>query len=279
MRKNFALLGATLAVCLVAGPAWAGDKLAGDTDVGNSFKLASLALEKTDAVAAPEAIKKTETEKKASRPANIVKKKRVKKRVPERLFAKIDLTTQTMQVMVDGKLMHSWQISSGRKGFHTPRGSYKPYYMNTMHYSKKYDNAPMPHSVFYSGGFAVHATSSVNRLGSPASHGCTRLAPANAKKFFNLVLKYKKAGTRIKIVGSTPATRSFKKRYAKAPRAKRYNSWDNFTGYGGNYVGYSVRSRPASAVRRIRIGRPATVKRAPTSLRKTSQGRIFEWEY
>ncbi len=265
MRKNFALLGATLVVCLVVRPA-----MAEEADIGQSYKLAALADQKIDTMAASETSAATMAKPAAQR-AKIAKKKPVKKRIPERLVAKINLSSQTMNVMVDGKLKHSWKISSGAKGFHTPTGSYKPYYMTSMHYSKKYDNAPMPHSVFYSGGFAVHATNSVRRLGMPASHGCTRLSPGNAKKFFNLVKKYKKAGTRIKISGSTPTSRGFKKRYARVSRPRR-TSWDNYTGYAGNYVSYSAR-RPAANTRRIRIGRPTR------RVKRTSHGRIFNWQY
>ncbi len=262
MRKNFALLGATLVVCLVVRPA-----MAEEADIGQSYKLATLTKQETNNMAMPATMVKP-----TAQAAKITKKKRVKKRVPERLVAKINLSSQTMKVLVDGKVKHHWKISSGAKGFHTPTGSYKPYYMTSMHYSKKYDNAPMPHSVFYSGGFAVHATNSVKRLGRPASHGCTRLSPGNAKKFFKLVQKYKKAGTRIKISGSTPKSRSFKKRYARASRPRR-TSWDNYVGYAGNYVSYSASRRPAANTRRIRIGRPAR------RVKRTSNGRIFNWQY
>ncbi|MCP4936992.1 MAG: L,D-transpeptidase [bacterium] len=210
--------------------------------------------------------------KPAAQPEKISKKKTVKKRIPERLVAKINLSSQTMNILVDGKVKHNWKISSGAKGHHTPTGSYKPYYMTSIHYSKKYDNAPMPHSVFFRGGYAIHATGAVRRLGNPASHGCVRLSPGNAKKFFKLVQRYKKAGTRIKIAGSTPKSRGFKKRYARASRPRR-TSWDNYTGYAGNYVSYSARRRPAANTRRIRIGRPTR------RVRRTSHGRIFSWQY
>ncbi len=255
MRKNFALLGATLVVCLVARPVLAAEK-----DVGNAFRTAALELEKTDSIAVPEetvirAKGETTSSQPAGKPAarKITKKPARKKKVRERLVAKINLSTQTMDVLVDGQLRYSWKVSTGRKGFHTPTGSYKPYYLNSMHYSKKYDNAPMPHSVFYSGGFAVHGTYAVKGLGAPASHGCTRLAPQNAKTFFNLVMKYKKAGTRIRISGQTPAYVPGKTYARKKLRKKRNKSWSSFSNYGDSYVSY--RARPATKTRRIRVGR------------------------
>jgi lipoprotein-anchoring transpeptidase ErfK/SrfK len=82
----------------------------------------------------------------------------------------------------------------------TPTGSFKPTRMHEMWYSKKYDNAPMPHSVFFSGGYAVHATYAIKRLGHPASHGCVRLHPDNAADFYQLVEAFGAANPRILIV-------------------------------------------------------------------------------
>ena len=45
----------------------------------------------------------------------------------------------------------------------------------------------MPHAIFFYYGFAIHGTNQVRHLGSPASHGCVRLAPQNATKLFNLM--------------------------------------------------------------------------------------------
>ncbi len=122
-----------------------------------------------------------------------------------KLSAKINLSRQTMTVYENGKQTHSWKISSGKDGYFTPTGSFKPYIVKKMHYSKKYDNAPMPYSVFFRGGYAVHGTKAVWRLGRPASHGCVRLQTSNAKKFHDLVNKYGKAATSIRVVGSTPS--------------------------------------------------------------------------
>lgn len=118
----------------------------------------------------------------------------------ERLVATISISTQTMQVAVDGRPAYDWKVSTGRKGYVTPTGSFKPTRMHRMWYSRKYDNAPMPHSVFFHGGYAVHATDAVKRLGRPASHGCIRLHPAAAADFFELVKAYGRDNTRIVIV-------------------------------------------------------------------------------
>ena len=99
----------------------------------------------------------------------------------------IDIPSQRMLVKTASGEIMTWPISTGRKGFVTPPGSYAPYSLQKMHYSRKYQMAPMPHSIFFHEGYAIHGTSSVGLLGRPASHGCIRLAPANAAKLFRIV--------------------------------------------------------------------------------------------
>ena len=82
---------------------------------------------------------------------------------------------------------YTWKVSTGRKGFETPPGKFRPDYLDEMHLSNKYENAPMPYSVFFNDGIAVHGTTELKHLGRPASHGCVRLDPANAEVFFRAV--------------------------------------------------------------------------------------------
>lgn len=82
---------------------------------------------------------------------------------------------------------YSWPVSTARRGYYTPTGSFHPYSLQPMHYSRKYDNAPMPHSIFFSGGYAIHATPHTGNLGRPASHGCVRLSPSNAATLYGIV--------------------------------------------------------------------------------------------
>lgn len=115
------------------------------------------------------------------------------------VVAKISISRQTMTVYVDGALRHSWAVSTGRRGFATPRGAFRPQLLKRMHYSRKYDNSPMPHSIFFLGGFAIHGTGYVKQLGRPASHGCVRLAPGNAAALFALVQRHGMRKARILI--------------------------------------------------------------------------------
>jgi lipoprotein-anchoring transpeptidase ErfK/SrfK len=117
----------------------------------------------------------------------------------EKLVATISISTQTKQVSVDGRPTFDWKVSTAGKGYVTPIGAFKPTRMHEMWYSRKYDNAPMPHSVFFHGGYAVHATNAIKRLGRPASHGCIRLHPNNAADFYRLVEIFGATNTRIVI--------------------------------------------------------------------------------
>jgi lipoprotein-anchoring transpeptidase ErfK/SrfK len=111
--------------------------------------------------------------------------------------ARIDIATQRMVVKVDGEVRHIWKVSTGRKGFSTPRGAYKPQRMHVSYFSRKYYNSPMPYSIFFRGGYAIHGTTAINRLGGPASHGCVRLATGNARALFQLVRQAGPGRTRI----------------------------------------------------------------------------------
>ncbi|MEN3792742.1 L,D-transpeptidase [Fulvimarina sp. MAC3] len=114
-----------------------------------------------------------------------------------RLIAKIDLSSQRMTVINNGKVLYNWPVSTARKGYRTPTGTWRPKRIHRMWHSRKYDMSPMPYSVFYNGGYAIHGTGAISRLGRPASHGCVRLHPANAKAFYNLVRRHGMGNTRV----------------------------------------------------------------------------------
>jgi hypothetical protein len=111
-----------------------------------------------------------------------------------------------MDVQSDGGASYSWPISSARAGYVTPNGVYSAVSLQTMHRSKKYHNSPMPHSIFFHGGYAIHGTYDTAALGRPASHGCVRISPANAATLFSLV---RAEGATIQIVGSPPPSQPF----------------------------------------------------------------------
>lgn len=117
----------------------------------------------------------------------------------------IDKNAQQMSVAVDGAQRYTWPVSTGRPGYDTPNGTFKVNRMDANHFSQEWDNAPMPHTMFFDmHGHAIHGFSDVAHLGLAVSHGCVRLAPANATVLFNLVKAEGMANTSVTITGRTP---------------------------------------------------------------------------
>ena len=110
---------------------------------------------------------------------------------------KVDISSQRMHVYVNGGLRHVWKVSTGKRGYRTPTGSFRPTRLERSWYSRKYNWSPMPHSIFFIGGVAIHGSNYVRQLGRPASHGCVRLARGNAARLFNLVRRHGARRTRI----------------------------------------------------------------------------------
>lgn len=119
---------------------------------------------------------------------------------PPDVRVEVSLSRQRMVVSVEGVERHAWPVSTARKGYRTPLGTYRPERMHKRYFSRKYDNAPMPYAIFFHRGWAIHGTNDLRRLGRPASHGCVRLHPGNAKALFAIVSKYGRANTRIVVV-------------------------------------------------------------------------------
>lgn len=105
----------------------------------------------------------------------------------ESLRVTVDLSDQQMIVTAGDEILHQWPVSTARAGKCTPVGTYTPYLMKRMHYSSLYNNAPMPWSIFFAGNYAIHGTTDVAKLGTPASAGCVRLAPDNAETLYGEV--------------------------------------------------------------------------------------------
>src|SRR6202140_2785582 len=121
------------------------------------------------------------------------------------LVINIDKTAQQMSVAVDGAQRYTWPVSTGRAGYDTPNGTFKVNRMDADHFSQEWDNAPMPHTMFFDmRGHAIHGFFDVKHLGLAVSHGCVRLAPANATVLFNLVKAEGMANTSVTVTGRTP---------------------------------------------------------------------------
>lgn len=118
----------------------------------------------------------------------------------DRVVARVSISSQTMHVYHHGQLLYEWPVSTARAGKITPTGSWRPQWLSRNHRSSRYNNAPMPYSVFYSGHYAIHGTDQVSRLGRPASAGCVRLHTENARVFFDMVRAEGMDQTRVIVV-------------------------------------------------------------------------------
>ena len=156
----------------------------------------------------------------------------------------IDKTRQRMRVLLNGAEKYKWPVSTGRPSYFTPSGSYTATSMNEVWYSKEWDDAPMPHSIFFTkDGHAIHGSYEVKKLGKPVSHGCVRISPKNAATLYSLVAKNGIKNTQVVLTGFTPG--------------------------GEGKVASSARSRPAKAATSARVkSRYARV--TPRSLRPSN---------
>lgn len=144
------------------------------------------------------------------------------------VLIEIDKAAQRMSVSVNGVPKYFWPVSTGASGYSTPSGSYQPFRMELDHFSEEWDDAPMPHSIFFTRqGHAIHGTTSTRNLGRPVSHGCVRLSKANAATLYRLVEKETIYSTQIVIRGpGSPPVRSAKKKKKKkklSPLWRLYN--------------------------------------------------------
>lgn len=154
------------------------------------------------------------------------------------IVIEIDKSAQSMTVMVDGTRRWVWPVSTGRRGYATPEGSYKAFRMEEDHYSREWDEAPMPHSIFFTKkGHAIHGTFETRRLGTPASHGCVRLSTQNAAMLFTLVRQRGVTNTQVVVSGDEdfrqlaeprranprehPSYQQARPRYQREPRYER----------------------------------------------------------
>jgi hypothetical protein len=145
----------------------------------------------------------------------------------------IDKFKQQMTVTVDGVERHVWPVSTGRARYDTPAGDFQPFRMERHHYSREWDDAPMPHSIFFTkAGHAIHGSYERRRLGRPASHGCVRLAPENAATLFALVKEQGVKNARVTLTGDLPSATALAARFgdnsaeASAPRPRKPRTRD-----------------------------------------------------
>ena len=126
---------------------------------------------------------------------------------PSSILVNIDKTKQQMTVILDGVETYNWPVSTGKAGYSTPSGTFTAMSMNEVWYSKEWDNAPMPHAIFFmKDGHAIHGSYEVKNLGKPASHGCVRISPQNAATLYSLVEKTGLKNTQVVLAGDAPGS-------------------------------------------------------------------------
>jgi lipoprotein-anchoring transpeptidase ErfK/SrfK len=146
------------------------------------------------------------------------------------ILINIDKSRQEMTVFVDGIEKYTWPVSTGRRGYSTPSGTFTPTSMNEVWYSKQWDNSPMPHSIFFmKDGHAIHGSYEVKTLGKPVSHGCVRISPANASILYNLVKGNGLQNTKVVLAGTTPGGEA---KVADQPVYPRYGNADGSPWFG-----------------------------------------------
>jgi hypothetical protein len=179
------------------------------------------------------------------------------------ILVNVSKTSQRMSVIVDGSAKYNWLVSTGAKKFTTPSGVYKPEWLARKWKSKQYNEAPMPHSVFFYQGYAIHGTDAVSRLGRIASHGCVRLSPANAAKLYAMVQK-NMANTRI--VVSDDAI----EKPGEEPKKKPTNRYvaDNATGdsipSGVKLEAIALASPSALSANALAVDTPSAIQKVET---------------
>jgi hypothetical protein len=168
----------------------------------------------------------------------------------------IDKSKQQMTVTVDGDPRYVWPVSTGKGRYDTPAGDFQPFRMERHHFSREWDDAPMPYSIFFTQeGHAIHGSYEVRRLGTPASHGCVRLAPENAATLFALVKAQGVKNAHVVLSGDVPGANELVARgdsiivdeSARPPqRSRRSRGWRD-DDYGGR--SYYYRDQPFYARR------------------------------
>jgi lipoprotein-anchoring transpeptidase ErfK/SrfK len=157
------------------------------------------------------------------------------KKTGSAVLVNIDKTSQRMTVFLDGVETYDWPVSTGKAGYSTPSGTYVATSMNEIWYSKQWDNAPMPHSIFFmKDGHAIHGSNEVKNLGKAVSHGCVRISPENAITLYSLLEKNGLENTQVVLTGVTPGG-EYRVASPAGPGYGYRRTGPGWYGFGDNY--------------------------------------------
>lgn len=168
------------------------------------------------------------------------------------VLIRVNKDRQQMAVAVDGQVRHTWPVSTGGDGYDTPGGSYRPLRMEKSHFSREWDNAPMPNAIFFtSTGHAIHGTTHGRSLGRAVSHGCVRLSLRNASTLFGLVKAQGMGNTRVVVEGSDGRVAISRRSAVRSASARR-----SYEGYGEMSAGAQMGLENGSYYRPVRSRQP-----------------------
>jgi L,D-transpeptidase catalytic domain len=210
-----------------------------------------------------------------------------------KIFITVDKDAQLLTVAVDGVQRYQWPVSTGNPSHETPNGTFRAFRMEADHFSKEFDDAPMPHSIFFTKiGHAIHGTESEGRLGTPVSHGCVRLSRANATTLYALVQEQGVLNTTVTLTGSSTVAlaRNPRARTAVARRdpAQQYDPQSQYGDAAGNPTSLAPQAAPRQILPQARADDgyiyPAdgssTDQRypAPRSGRRVYDGQVYYYQ-
>jgi hypothetical protein len=155
-----------------------------------------------------------------------------------------------MTVVQDGEQLYVWPVSTGAAGYDTPNGDWKPFRMEKDHFSKEWDDAPMPNSIFFTmEGHAIHGTFETKNLGKPVSHGCVRLSRANSEILWGLVKKNKMANTKVVLTGEIPGGPGtpVARKPSPQPRTQQAQDYQRYYSSDDEYADYVAAQRQRAA--------------------------------
>lgn len=166
----------------------------------------------------------------------------------------VDKDSQQMTVAVDGQVRYRWPVSTGNPSYETPNGTHRAFRMEPDHFSKEFDDAPMPHSIFFTRkGHAIHGTFSEKSLGIPVSHGCVRLSRAHAATLYKIVEQEGVLKTTVTLTGSSRVALARRNGQPKETAVARREATPN---------DYDADGRPVSAPREL-VPQPFYAQPAP----------------
>lgn len=173
------------------------------------------------------------------------------------LTINIDKSRQQMTVALNGAELFVWPVSTGAQGYDTPSGTFTPFRMEKDHFSREWDDAPMPYSIFFTKkGHAIHGSNHVKAIGTPASHGCVRLERKNAQVLFGLVKQEGMANVRVTLFGETPGADAVPQVARREPPAGNFERSFSTDGLFADDEAVAAVPQRRRAVRRDHGARP-----------------------